>query len=123
MDRGLREVFMAERFTERVIAIKTHEPVNKLTKLKFDRVILLIRDPFDALLSEYNLGVTMSHTNIPSKEKFNNECKLIDCLMFNVFFSIIVIVWRGSALIYVSQDFFNQYSSQYSFQASGCFPT
>ena len=54
-----------------------------------------------------------------------NTCaSLIDCMVFNaVFNSISVISLRPVHLSMLSWSSFNQYSAQYSSQATGCFPT
>ena len=49
---------------------------------------------------------------------------VIDCMMFNAIFNrISVISQRPVHLSILSWCSFNQYSAQYSFQATGCFPT
>ena len=49
---------------------------------------------------------------------------LIDWMVFNdIFNSISVILWRPVHLSMLSWSSFNHYSAQYSFQATGCFPT
>ena len=40
---------------------------------KFDRVILLIRDPFDRLVSEWNREKSGSHTGSASLKSFSNK--------------------------------------------------
>ena len=42
---------------------------------KFDRVILLIRDPFDRLVSEWNRENSGSHTGSASLKSFSNKAK------------------------------------------------
>ena len=42
---------------------------------KFDRVILLIRDPFDRLVSEWNRENSGSHTGTASLKSFSNKAK------------------------------------------------
>ena len=52
------------------------------------------------------------------------EKGLIDCMVFNVVFnSISVISRRPVHLSMLSWSSYNQYSAQYSFQTTGCFPT
>jgi len=64
-----------------VIAIKTHlkdfRGGNKNPKApkKFDRVILLIRDPFDRLVSEWNRENSGSHTGSASLKSFSNKAR------------------------------------------------
>ena len=49
---------------------------------------------------------------------------LIDCMVLNtVFKSISVVSWQPVHLSMLSWSSFNQFSAQYSFQATGCFPT
>ena len=49
---------------------------------------------------------------------------LVGCMVFNtVFNSISVISGRPVQLSMLSLSSFNQYSAQYSFQGTGCFPT
>ena len=48
----------------------------------------------------------------------------IDCMLFNAIFnSISIISQRPVHLFMLSWSSFNQYSAQYSFQATGCFAT
>ena len=57
------------------------------------------------------------------KQRSLNEW-LIDCMMLNaVFNSISVISGRPVHLAMLSWSSVSQYSTQYSFQATGCFPT
>ena len=42
---------------------------------KFDRVILLIRDPFDRLVSEWNRENSGSHTGSASLKSFSNKAR------------------------------------------------
>ena len=42
---------------------------------KYDRVILLIRDPFDTLIAEWNRLYSKSHTGIASEKEVNNTEK------------------------------------------------
>ena len=52
------------------------------------------------------------------------EFVLINCMAFNVVFnSISVILWQPVQLSMLSWSSFNQYSAQYSFQVTRCFPT
>ena len=49
--------------------------------------------------------------------------RLIDCMVFNaVFNSITIVLGWPVHLSMLSWSSFNQYSAQYSFQATGCFP-
>ena len=64
-----------------VIAVKTHFDNNEQLKfrlrfdktdtLNFSRAVLIVRDPFDAALSNYNRRETRSHTKIMSRNQFN----------------------------------------------------
>ena len=54
-----------------VIAVKTHE-WGPATRGIFNRAILLIRDPFDSILAEFNRR-SGGHTGHASLEKFNRE--------------------------------------------------
>jgi len=66
-----------------VIAIKTHlkdfrggnKQNQKQVPKKFDRVILLIRDPFDRLVSEWNRENSGSHTGSASLKSFSNKAR------------------------------------------------
>jgi hypothetical protein len=64
-----------------VIAIKTHNQVfrggnsHPTKPRKFDRVILLIRDPFDRLVSEWNRENSGSHTGSASLKSFSNKAR------------------------------------------------
>ena len=68
----------------------------------------------------------MHMIDIYEKEKTNatGKSRLIDrWMVFNAIFnSISVIPWRPLCLCMLSRYYFNQYSTQYSFQATGCFP-
>lgn len=69
-DGHMKKAFIGERYTENVIAIKTHEMYGKMN-IKYDKVILLIRDPFDSILALFNLDRTHSHTDYIKEDKFN----------------------------------------------------
>merc|ERR1711971_211084 len=70
-------------YDESVIAIKTHlkdfrggnKQNQKQVPKKFDRVILLIRDPFDRLVSEWNRENSGSHTGSASLKSFSNKAR------------------------------------------------
>ena len=48
-------------------------PPNPKWPDKYDRVVVLVRDPFDALLAEFNRKHTKNHTGFASDEKFETE--------------------------------------------------
>jgi len=54
-----------------VIAVKTHE-WGKLTRDQFSKAILLVRDPFDSILAEFNRR-SGGHIGHASQEKFNRD--------------------------------------------------
>lgn len=64
-------------FDGRVIAIKTHchrlDPPHTEWPSKFDQVLLLIRDPFDALIAEFNRRQSESHVGHASLEAFTSK--------------------------------------------------
>lgn len=64
-------------FNGSVLAIKTHvgrkPPPNPLWPVKFDRVIVLVRDPFQALLAEFNRQQSHNQTGFAADEKFESE--------------------------------------------------
>ena len=61
-------------------------------------------------------------TFMPLKQPFFS--KHVGCIVFNAIFkSISIILWQPVHLSMPSWSSFNQYSAQYSFQATGCFPT
>ena len=54
-----------------VIAVKTHE-WGKVTRDQFSKAILLVRDPFDSILAEFNRR-SGGHIGHASQEKFNKD--------------------------------------------------
>ena len=54
-----------------VIAVKTHE-WGQVTREKFDAAILLVRDPFESILAEFNRR-SGGHIGHASQEKFNKD--------------------------------------------------
>ena len=54
-----------------VMAVKTHE-WGAVTRDKFDRAILLVRDPFSSILAEFNRR-SGGHIGHASKDKFNRD--------------------------------------------------
>ncbi|KAI0236542.1 hypothetical protein LSAT2_012910 [Lamellibrachia satsuma] len=54
----------------RVIVIKTHRDVELL---KYDRAILIIRDPYDAIVSEYNWRVCGNHIGRANSHVYNTS--------------------------------------------------
>ena len=65
--------FPGERYTDgRVIAVKTHHS-GLQDKDKFRRVVLLLRNPFDAILAEFNRQKAKGQTKTINREAFNAE--------------------------------------------------
>ena len=54
------------------------------------------------------------------RQKQQKVTLYIDCMMFVAVIS--VISWQPVHLFMLSWGLFNQYTKQYSFQATGCFP-
>ena len=59
---------------KRVIVIKTHR-YNKNEIYNYKRAILLIRNPFDAILAEYNREVKHNQTETAGEDRFKSEGK------------------------------------------------
>ncbi|KAK6181149.1 hypothetical protein SNE40_009074 [Patella caerulea] len=51
-----------------VIVIKTHEAKN--VRVVYERAVLLMRNPFEAQWSLFNLKISKSHTNITDKKRY-----------------------------------------------------
>eukprot|EP00546_Thalassionema_frauenfeldii_P004996 CAMPEP_0178908092 /NCGR_PEP_ID=MMETSP0786-20121207/7731_1 /TAXON_ID=186022 /ORGANISM="Thalassionema frauenfeldii, Strain CCMP 1798" /LENGTH=321 /DNA_ID=CAMNT_0020579957 /DNA_START=128 /DNA_END=1093 /DNA_ORIENTATION=- len=62
-DLAVRYGLVGEGVTQRVKLVKTHYPERTGSQVKADKVILLIRNPYDAIDSYWNLNLTNTHTN------------------------------------------------------------
>ena len=71
---GLRKTFIAEckKDTSHTIAIKTHKSARDDNMKLYDKVILIIRNPFDAILAQFNL-MHGNHTSLADREMFNSK--------------------------------------------------
>ena len=68
----LKNGFPGESVTNgSVISVKTHE-WGKVTREQFSKAILLVRDPFDSILAEFNRR-SGGHIGHASQEKFNRD--------------------------------------------------
>ena len=57
---------------ETVLIVKTHYPERLgYTPLSAQRIVLLVRNPLDALVSYFNMMCTMSHTTTIAKDEYN----------------------------------------------------
>ena len=107
-DPSLQESGFGEGITNQsVLVIKTHNVgITHHTNNPFDRAILLVRDPFDAILAEFNrLQVItedgrMSHTGHATLDKFHGnwtlEAKKIfpSCNSFDCFAQKMILRWK-----------------------------
>ena len=72
------------------------------------------------LIILYSSDLFHTYFNLHAQAKY----WLIDWMVFNAIFNnISVILWWPVHLSMLSWSSFNHYSTQYSFQATGCFPT
>ncbi|KAI0242306.1 WSC domain-containing protein 2 [Lamellibrachia satsuma] len=70
----VKEGFPGEGLTNgSVIVIKTHWNFENHEIGKFTRAILIIRNPFEAIVSEYNRRQTQSHTGIAPASAFEDD--------------------------------------------------
>ena len=74
MDDKLKEVFPGEDHVDNVIAVKTHL-LRSFTDRRFNRAILIVRDPYESARAEYNRRVTNLHTGAITEEKFRKQGK------------------------------------------------
>ena len=56
-----------------VIVVKTHNIGITRNKGKFDRAVLLVRDPFDAILAQFNWIQSKSHIGHATEDKFHGK--------------------------------------------------
>ena len=69
------EEFPYERlYNGSAIPIKTHQREDLAIKqrVKFDKAVLIIRDPFEGVKAEYN-RVAAGNTKVVTKEEFDNK--------------------------------------------------
>ena len=90
---------------------------NELTNLKYSNDKI-----WNLIFGTYKNGcLSIEVVNVYKRQLIH---WLIACMVFNaVFNSISVISWRPVHLSMLFWSSFNQYSTHYSFQATGCFPT
>ena len=107
-DPSLQEIGFGEGIANQsVLVIKTHNVgITRHTDYPFDRAVLLVRDPFDAILAEFNrLQVInekgrMSHTGHATLEKFHGnwtmEARKIvpGCSSFECFAREMILSWK-----------------------------
>ncbi len=74
-----------------MLGIKTHvgrkNPPNPKWPAKYDRVVVLVRDPFDALLAEFNRQHSQNQTGFASDEKFEQH--------WNTYLAKTIEFWKG----------------------------
>ena len=70
-------------------------PPNPKWPAKFDRVIVLIRDPFDALLAEFNRQHSHNQTGFAPDEKFESE--------WSSYVSKVMDFWKGFHMYFKTQ--------------------
>ena len=107
-DPSLQEIGFGEGIANQsVLVIKTHNVgITRHTDHPFDRAVLLVRDPFDAILAEFNrLQVIdergrMSHTGHATLDKFHGnwtmEARKIvpGCSSFECFAREMILSWK-----------------------------
>ena len=71
-DIHFKNVFLGEGRERNVIGIKTHEPFQTVGG-SFSRAILIVRDPFEASLANYNRCKLHSHTGTLDQENFDKN--------------------------------------------------
>ena len=66
--------FPGEEYQDgRVVVVKTH---GMLDSSEYQRAVLLIRNPFDAILAEYNRQQTQNQTQIAARDSFKTIGKI-----------------------------------------------
>ena len=86
---------------------------------------------FKRLLTQRRQKVSLWGNGLTDVEEFERQvkkirqiCPVIDCMVFNAVSNIFSVISRRPLhLSMLSWNSFNQYSAQYSFQATSCFPT
>jgi len=67
------DFFASWRTDQSIWVYKTHFPARKGKNIfEFDKIILIVRNPFDTLESLFNLYLTNSHTKSIKKEEYDN---------------------------------------------------
>ena len=73
--RRLIRTFIGECQTDtsKTIALKTHGRAHPQSESKYEKAILIIRNPYDAILAEFNRGESMNKTAIVDRSAFESK--------------------------------------------------
>jgi len=77
-DLAVRYGLVGEGVTQRVKLVKTHYPERTGFRLEAKRAILLVRNPFDAIDSYWNLNLTNTHTETVTDEIYHQYRKTFE---------------------------------------------
>ena len=65
-----------EGFTDTsVLVVKTHQPLGPFSAVKYDKVILIVRDPFETIQAEFNRRLSGSPTEHATIEMYERHFK------------------------------------------------